>query len=205
MASFYTLFALSERPPVIAHVCDDIACKTRGADVLCAELEGRLGPPGGTGGLGLPAAATWMRSPCLGLCEQAPAAMLVAAGAEPFERSWGDVSPDSVVRALVRKRVADPATPRRDRPHPPPLPDRGQTVRAGRRGPPRSRRAGHTERLPGGASLASRPDRIVRVRLERGRTREQRPSTTRCAPGSITGHILLSRSVKSLMRHPPRT
>jgi len=108
VASFYALFALSERPPVVAHVCDDIACKTRGADALCAELETRLGPPGGTGGLGLPPATTWMRSPCLGLCEQAPAAMLVVAGAEPFERSWGDVSPDSVVRALVRKRIADP-------------------------------------------------------------------------------------------------
>ena len=30
VASFYALFALSERPPVALHVCDDIACKAAG-------------------------------------------------------------------------------------------------------------------------------------------------------------------------------
>jgi len=102
VASFYALFSLSERPPVVAHVCDDIACKTRGADALCAALEARLGPAGSRAG------ATWMRSPCLGLCEQAPAAMLVVAGAQPFERSWGHASIESVGRAIDRRLVDDP-------------------------------------------------------------------------------------------------
>ena len=36
----------SRGPPVVAHVCDDIACRPRGADALCAELEATLGPAG---------------------------------------------------------------------------------------------------------------------------------------------------------------
>ena len=36
VASFYGMFSLRPRPPVVAHVCDDIACLTRGADALCA-------------------------------------------------------------------------------------------------------------------------------------------------------------------------
>ncbi|HKY89172.1 MAG TPA: NAD(P)H-dependent oxidoreductase subunit E, partial [Candidatus Limnocylindrales bacterium] len=39
VASFYALFSLAPRPPVVAHVCDDIACLARGADQLCADLE----------------------------------------------------------------------------------------------------------------------------------------------------------------------
>jgi NADH-quinone oxidoreductase subunit F len=103
VASFYALFSLRERAPVVAHVCDDIACKLAGADGLCGELEARLGPAG-SGQRGV----TWMRSPCLGLCEQAPAAMLAVAGARPFERSWGHATADSVTRALDRRQVADP-------------------------------------------------------------------------------------------------
>ena len=95
VASFYALIALKERPTVVAHVCDDIACKAAGADAVVAELE-RSNPTG------------WVRSPCLGLCEQAPAAMLVVAGEQPFERSWGHVTAASVARAIDEKHVADP-------------------------------------------------------------------------------------------------
>ncbi len=121
VASFYALFAMSERPPVVAHVCDDIACKLSGADALCGDLEARLGaaaPFGGPAGRAHGQAPgglsegkrgmTWMRSPCLGLCEQAPAAMLVVAGKQPFERSWGHATAESVARALDRRTVADP-------------------------------------------------------------------------------------------------
>ncbi len=76
VASFYGMFSLKPRPPVVAHVCDDIACLTRGAEALCTELERRLGPAG----------STWLRSPCLGLCERAPAALITAAGETPRDR-----------------------------------------------------------------------------------------------------------------------
>ncbi|MCC7538277.1 MAG: NAD(P)H-dependent oxidoreductase subunit E, partial [Deltaproteobacteria bacterium] len=38
VASFYALFALAPRPPTVVHVCDDIACKARGADSLLESL-----------------------------------------------------------------------------------------------------------------------------------------------------------------------
>ena len=90
VASFYGMFALSPRPPVVAHVCDDIACLTRGAASLCADLERKIGPP----------STTWLRSPCLGLCERAPAAMVTVAGETPRERVLAPADPDAVQRVL---------------------------------------------------------------------------------------------------------
>ena len=46
VATFYAMFALRERPPVVAHVCDDIACRLAGAEELCGTLERTLGPAG---------------------------------------------------------------------------------------------------------------------------------------------------------------
>ena len=80
VATFYALFATSARPPTVAHVCDDLACRLAGADQLCADLERTIGPEGATDADG---ERTWLRSPCLGLCERAPAAMITRAGIEP--------------------------------------------------------------------------------------------------------------------------
>jgi hypothetical protein len=44
VATFYALFALAERPPVV-HVCDDLACHAAGADALIAALTKRAGAP----------------------------------------------------------------------------------------------------------------------------------------------------------------
>ncbi len=60
VASFYDLFALEPRPARVVHVCVDIACAVAG------------GPADGEA------------SPCLGLCERAPAALVVEAGEPPF-------------------------------------------------------------------------------------------------------------------------
>src|SRR5215472_17612410 len=43
VVTFYHLFSLSPRPPAVAHVCDDIACRIKGAEAICAELDRRLG------------------------------------------------------------------------------------------------------------------------------------------------------------------
>jgi NADH-quinone oxidoreductase subunit F len=80
VATFYALFATSTRPPVVAHVCDDLACRLAGSDELCADLERTIGPEGTPGADG---ERTWLRSPCLGLCERAPAAMITRAGTDP--------------------------------------------------------------------------------------------------------------------------
>ncbi|MFO0644922.1 MAG: NAD(P)H-dependent oxidoreductase subunit E [Polyangiales bacterium] len=116
VASFYALFALAERPPVVAHVCDDVACLAAGAEDLCHALERSVGHHGA------PShddpATTWHRSPCLGMCEQAPAAMLVSAGESPFERSFGHATEASVRAALRTRHVAIPErapTPQTDR------------------------------------------------------------------------------------------
>ena len=80
VASFYGMFSLVPRPPRVVHVCDDIACMTRGASGLCASLQKNLGPPGAPAATGL---VTWLRSPCLGLCERAPAVLVTSAGETP--------------------------------------------------------------------------------------------------------------------------
>jgi NADH-quinone oxidoreductase subunit F len=80
VVTFYHLFATEPRAPVVAHVCDDLACRLAGAERICERLAERLGPPGTPAHDGR---ATWLRSPCLGQCEKAPAALVVAAGAPP--------------------------------------------------------------------------------------------------------------------------
>ena len=77
VASFYDLFRLQPTPPVTLHVCDDIACRTKDAESLCASLEKSLGKDGSPC---LEGRAMWFRSPCLGLCDQAPVAHLRSAG-----------------------------------------------------------------------------------------------------------------------------
>ena len=80
VATFYALFATKPRPPIVAHVCDDIACRLAGAGDLTADLERAIGPAGEPDADGM---TTWLRSPCLGLCERAPAAMFTFAGVDP--------------------------------------------------------------------------------------------------------------------------
>src|SRR6185503_3171639 len=46
VATFYALFATKPRPPVVAHVCDDIACRLAGAESICADLGRAVGPAG---------------------------------------------------------------------------------------------------------------------------------------------------------------
>jgi NADH-quinone oxidoreductase subunit F len=79
VASFYALFATTARPPVVAHVCDDLACRLAGSEELCADLERTMGREGAVDSVG---ERTWLRSPCLGLCERAPAAMITRAGVD---------------------------------------------------------------------------------------------------------------------------
>jgi len=84
VVSFYGRFALDERPALVLHVCDDIACKCAGADALCEALEKTAGPAG----------KTWHRSPCLGLCDRAPAALVERAGATHDERQVAPLTID---------------------------------------------------------------------------------------------------------------
>jgi NADH-quinone oxidoreductase subunit F len=105
VATFYALLSTVPRPRRVLHVCDDIACRCKGAVQLCAELERAVGPayhgPDGDHHE-IPAdGAVWLRSPCLGLCDQAPAALLTIAGEAPVERLVGDVTAASAARLLA--------------------------------------------------------------------------------------------------------
>jgi NADH-quinone oxidoreductase subunit F len=102
VASFYRMIALAPQPAAVAHVCEDLACRLKGAETICHEMERRLGPPGAAreGSAGNGRAGTWHRSACLGLCEVAPAALVIRAGENPEEIAAGDVSAADVVSLL---------------------------------------------------------------------------------------------------------
>jgi NADH-quinone oxidoreductase subunit F len=101
VATFYALYATTPRSPVVAHVCDDIACRVAGAEQVCADLARAVGPAGAAGE---DATVGWLRSPCLGLCDLAPAALVTAAGETPRTISVGPVDAAGIVA-----RLHDPA------------------------------------------------------------------------------------------------
>jgi NADH-quinone oxidoreductase subunit F len=112
VATFYALLATSPRPRRVVHVCDDIACKCAGADAVIAALESAAGPalhhaPHGSH-VTVAGRGAWMRSPCLGMCDQAPAALVTDAGEHPRERLLGQVTADRLTDLLSG---ADPDRP----------------------------------------------------------------------------------------------
>ncbi len=82
VVSFYARFALQPRGELAVHVCDDITCKLAGADDIAA-LEGAR------------------RSPCLGLCDRAPAALVERAGRTHEERQIAPIKHDEA-EAILR-------------------------------------------------------------------------------------------------------
>ena len=105
VATFYALYATTPRPPVVAHVCDDIACRLAGAEETCAALERTVGAAGAADAEGR---VGWLRSPCLGLCERAPGALITSAGEQARVVSAAPVDAAGVVA-----RLDGGATPRR--------------------------------------------------------------------------------------------
>jgi NADH-quinone oxidoreductase subunit F len=102
VATFYALLATSPRPKRVVHICDDIACKCRGADEMIAELErsAHSASPTSDGDR----FSEWRRSPCLGLCDQAPAAYVTIAGEQPQEIQLGHVTGDRLSEMLTGSR-----------------------------------------------------------------------------------------------------
>jgi NADH-quinone oxidoreductase subunit F len=91
VATFYALLALEERPPEVLHVCTDLSCRLAGAEV----------PEGA------------IPSPCLGLCERAPAALRTVAGPEPREEQIPPESPPLPQTSGLKllRRLAEGADP----------------------------------------------------------------------------------------------
>jgi NADH-quinone oxidoreductase subunit F len=104
VATFYAMFSTTPRPPRVAHVCDDLACRLSGAEEIAADLERSVGPAGAAvrdGQIG------WLRSPCLGLCERAPAAMFTVAGERPATYSVAPIDAAGVVSRLEETGAAE--------------------------------------------------------------------------------------------------
>ena len=97
VASFYTMFSMKPRPPSVVHVCDDIACRVNGAEALCRDLTLRLGNAGEPA---LDGRAMWLRSPCLGQCDRAPAALFQLAGRERSDWTLIGATADAIVAGL---------------------------------------------------------------------------------------------------------
>jgi len=72
VATFYAMFSTEPRPARVIHICDDIACRVNAAESLIGEVKGSLGPDGDE---------VIIRSPCLGMCDRAPAALVQGSGA----------------------------------------------------------------------------------------------------------------------------
>lgn len=86
VASFYAMFSLEPRPKTVVHVCDDIACRVNGAGDVVARFEKALGPAG----------ERWVKSPCLGTCERAPAALVQQAGADARDFVFAPIEGDNL-------------------------------------------------------------------------------------------------------------
>ncbi|MBZ3905017.1 NAD(P)H-dependent oxidoreductase subunit E [Streptomyces griseiscabiei] len=97
VATFYSMFSVKPRPATVLHVCTDLACAAAGAADLCAGVEARLGLGSGVG---------VERSPCLGLCERAPAALAIKAG-DPVRTAVA--APASVEAAVLAASAPDSA------------------------------------------------------------------------------------------------
>jgi len=108
VATFYALLSTTPQPPVVAHVCDDIACRLVGAEEVCADLERVLGPAGAATSDGR---TGWKRSPCLGLCERGPAALITVAGERPHAAAAAPVDAAALVRRLEGGALGDEVGP----------------------------------------------------------------------------------------------
>ncbi|MER6273372.1 NADH-ubiquinone oxidoreductase-F iron-sulfur binding region domain-containing protein [Streptomyces sp900105755] len=96
VATFYAMFSVRPRPATVLHVCTDLACTAAGASALCAGVEAGLGP-----------GVHVERSPCLGLCERAPAALAIRAG-DPVHTA---VAAPATVEAAVLAATAPDSVP----------------------------------------------------------------------------------------------
>ncbi|MFI5590914.1 NAD(P)H-dependent oxidoreductase subunit E [Amycolatopsis sp. NPDC051758] len=105
VASFYSLFALEERPERVVHVCTDLACRLKGSDTVCDVLTEHVGAAGKAR-----AGVTWLHSPCLGVCERAPAALTFQAGDPASTELLAPATGASAVLAAQREPSASDGT-----------------------------------------------------------------------------------------------
>jgi NADH-quinone oxidoreductase subunit F len=107
VATFYALFSTTPRPKRVLHVCDDLACKCAGAEQLIAKIEKSIGPEhhAPTGNHVEIGEVAWIRSPCLGMCDQAPAMLVQQSGENPVDVLIGDLTLERMARLSNGERI----------------------------------------------------------------------------------------------------
>ncbi|MEJ7771699.1 MAG: NAD(P)H-dependent oxidoreductase subunit E [Geodermatophilaceae bacterium] len=78
VASFYAMLSTEPQAGRVLHVCDDVACRIAGSEDVTSALRAELGEHPGPQDR-----CTFLSSPCLGLCERAPALLVQRTGYEP--------------------------------------------------------------------------------------------------------------------------
>jgi NADH-quinone oxidoreductase subunit F len=99
VATFYALFHTDQPGGTTIHVCDDIVCAQYGAEDLCSTLDA--------------AGTDFERSPCLGQCDRAPAAMFHQPGvgygnAAPVDaNSVSQIAFDELPLGIIRQDTSE--------------------------------------------------------------------------------------------------
>ncbi|MGI9017643.1 MAG: NAD(P)H-dependent oxidoreductase subunit E [Euzebya sp.] len=101
VATFYALLSVTEQPSRVLHVCDDVGCRGFGATELIQALESQVGPEDTTVGN-----AKWVRSPCVGQCDRAPACYLQRAGQD--DATLVNCTLEQATMAMTDPPVTDP-------------------------------------------------------------------------------------------------
>jgi len=129
--TFYHLFNTEPEPPVVAHVCDDIACRLKGAEALVCSAEQIVGSGGASASAkasarlaeareafprerrrSAPPGGLVKRSPCLGQCDRPVAALIIGAGEKPTATTLVNVaSANEIALALANVRSGAASAP----------------------------------------------------------------------------------------------
>ncbi len=100
VVEFYHLFYTEPQGKTVAHICTDVACSMQASDQLLDKICAHLGvQPGNTTSDGL---FTIQRSPCLGLCEHAPAALV----GELAVGRINELTPEALLRRQFKRPEA---------------------------------------------------------------------------------------------------
>ena len=97
VASFYALYSVKPRPKTVVHVCDDVVCRTNGAAAVEKACRDHIGAEHHEAD-----GRMWIKSPCLGLCERAPAVLVQRAGEGRANETVAPVTERSLAASLDR-------------------------------------------------------------------------------------------------------
>ncbi len=91
VASFYSLFFLEETPKTVIHLCDDVACRAANNSDPARAMSSKFGPPQVSND-----EVMWVRSPCLGRCDDGSAALVLRSGEEHRRILVAPASPETL-------------------------------------------------------------------------------------------------------------